>query len=1202
MNTKLRKLAVLSGFVALLLISSIAAVAQGITTGSISGTAYDPQKAVISGAKVTATQTETGATFTSKTTSEGYFLITNLPIGSYTVSIEAPKFSSLKVNNIEVKSGATSNIGSQVLNVGVSTETVTVEATAPLIETTSAQIGGSFDTKAVSQLPNAGAGFDNLALYVPGVANNGATNFSNSNGAAIANNGLRGRSNNFQIDGQANNDNSVAGPAIFLSNPDILGEVQVVTNNFGAEYGRNTGSVVNYVTKSGTNAFHGTGFEYNTGNWSFSKQNGQKNPLLGFCPSGVAAGTPTAFTPSCATPVIPRFVENRFGGTFGGPVAKDKIWFFASYQNDRQRAMSSATSTSLTPTPAGITALAAAFPGNNAVAALQKFGPYGIKVGNPTPAGPVSTITVSNGTSSVAVPFQFVSRTVGTPFDDTQITGRGDWQISGKDRFFVRYVYQDSINAVGSGTISSGAFVSVPAHDEQYGFDYTRDWSTHLVQQTRVGYSKAAFQFAGGAAFPDCSIEKVTDCAPNVGFSDSANAFTAFGLATNLPQDRQVHNTQYQSNLTAVFGHHTMKFGGEFDHQSSPNHFLPSINGGYTFSSAGTTNAFSQFISGAAGCTATPPATCSTLSLTNGPFNFDFRENDMAFYAQDDWRIRQNLTLNIGLRWEWDQQAMNMLHDISVKNVAAGFWQAGLPAGVTQIPHIPEDFNNFGPNIGFAWTPHIFQKLMGGDKTVIRGGYRIAYDPAYYNIFLNVATSAPVVNAGTITNVGLPSTLTGAGVQSAFLSSIPNGQNPGARNQTRVDPNFVNPYVEQWSLSIQRQLSSKISFETRYVGNHGVGNFQTINGNPLICSAFTGDTCTAGLMIQTPSAIPAGVTPCLPSQSAAGAGNAARGRTDCNFTNLRVRNNGAWSKYNGLQTEFKMRSFRGLTTNVAYTWSKATDNVSEIFSSTGGVTTPIAQNPFNSSNGERGVAAQSFPHVVSTYMIYELPWMKNQQGFMGRMLGGWQLSGTHRFQTGVPITPSQNTNNGDPYCDGGFNNSFIGATLDSCRPLVSNPNAPFNTSGRYLNATQLINVSNCASTAAGPIGPGSAFCPLITPADVHFVVNNTFAINALCAGNAFACSTGRNGFRAMNRNQLDLAVAKNFKLNERFGLQLRADAFNVLNYQYLGVPGLNVNNRNIGGISNVGGVSAIAAPGTFGETWGNAGSNRSMILNAHVTF
>src|SRR5262249_38670922 len=265
------------------------------------------------------------------TNGEGYFIIPNLPVGTYLLTIEAAKFSSLKVSNVQVTSGGNTNIGNQLLNIGVSSESITVEAAAPLIETTSAQVGGTFDSKAVSQLPNAGAGFDNLALYVPGVANNGATNFSNTNGAAIANNGLRGRSNNFQIDGQANNDNSVAGPGVFISNPDLVGEVQVVTNNFGAEYGRNTGSVVNYVTKQGTNAFHGSAFEYNTGNWSFSKQNGQKNPLLGFCPSGVAANSPTPFAAKCLTPVVPRFVENRFGGTFGGPVVKNKFWFFGSF-------------------------------------------------------------------------------------------------------------------------------------------------------------------------------------------------------------------------------------------------------------------------------------------------------------------------------------------------------------------------------------------------------------------------------------------------------------------------------------------------------------------------------------------------------------------------------------------------------------------------------------------------------------------------------------------------------------------------------------------------------------------------------------------------------------------------------------------------------------------------------------------------------
>lgn len=230
--------------------------------------------------------------------------------------------------------------------------------------------------------------------------------------------------------------------------------------------------------------------------------------------------------------------------------------------------------------------------------------------------------------------------------------------------------------------------------------------------------------------------------------------------------------------------------------------------------------------------------------------------------------------------------------------------------------------------------------------------------------------------------------------------------------------------------------------------------------------------------------------------------------------------------------------------------------------------------------------------------------MKSQQGFFGRVLGGWQVSGTHRFQSGAPITPSQNTNNGDPYCDLGFNNALAGA-IDSCRPLLSNPNAPFNTTGRYLSPTQLINVSNCATTSLTNllIGPGTASCPLINPADVHFIVNNTNAINALCGGNPFACSVSRNVYRAMPRNQLDLAVSKSFKLNERFSVQVRADVFNALNYQYLGVPGLNSNNRNLKGISsNSAQTAAVASPGTFGETWGNTGTNRSMTLNAHITF
>jgi hypothetical protein len=295
-----------------------------------------------------------------------------------------------------------------------------------------------------------------------------------------------------------------------------------------------------------------------------------------------------------------------------------------------------------------------------------------------------------------------------------------------------------------------------------------------------------------------------------------------------------------------------------------------------------------------------------------------------------------------------------------------------------------------------------------------------------------------------------------------------------------------------------------------------------------------------------------------------------------------------------VQNELKIRAFRGLTADVAYTFSKALDNTSEIFSSTGGISNPIAMNPFDPDASERGVSAQSFPHVVTTYWVYELPWKQSQQGFLGHLIGGWQLSGTHRYQSGVPFTPVQNTNNGDSYCDSAFNNNFIGSTLDSCRPILSNPSAPLNTSGRYINATQVINVSTCQSTAQ----VGTATCPVISPTDVHFIVNNTFAVNALCGGNPFACAVGRNVYRSDPRNQVDLSLQKNIKIRERMNLTLRGDAINAFNYQFYGVPGLNVNNKNAAGV----GAAGAPAPNTFGETWGNTGTFRSIFVSAHFTF
>src|SRR5438105_57538 len=305
--------------IALLLgLASTFAVAQGIVTGSISGIASDSSGALVSGARVSAKHLATNREYTTQSTGSGVISLRSLPPGNYDVRVEAPGFRAYESKGVSVNVGADTSLGAISLEVGSSTETVTVEGTAPLIEATTDQMSQSFSTESAANLP-IGNNFDSLTLFVPGVAAAGDMNFTNTNGSGFVSNGQRSRSNNFQIDGQNNNDNSIAGPSIFFGNQDAISEVQVVTN-YSAEYGRNTGSVVNYVTKSGTNQFHGTGYEFWAGNTFSSLTNEEKNPALGNCAPGQDPST------GCTKPVAAQYVDNRFGGTIGGPIVKDHAW------------------------------------------------------------------------------------------------------------------------------------------------------------------------------------------------------------------------------------------------------------------------------------------------------------------------------------------------------------------------------------------------------------------------------------------------------------------------------------------------------------------------------------------------------------------------------------------------------------------------------------------------------------------------------------------------------------------------------------------------------------------------------------------------------------------------------------------------------------------------------------------------------------
>lgn len=1156
----------IAAFIFLLLLTSFA-LGQGIVTGSMSATVQDASQGVIPNAKVTATDIARNTTVTVTTDSQGFFSFRNMPVGHYKVTIEASGFNQLILQDVEIVAGRNMVLPVQTLKVGMQSEVVEVTGATPIIETSSSQIGATFTQTTLKTMPLGYTGFDYLALFIPGVANNSTANFSNSNGSSLSNNGLRGRSNNFQIDGQGNNDNSVAGPSIFLNNQDAIGEVQVVTNNFSAEYGRNAGSVVNYVTKAGTNQLHGTAFFYDTGNWTQSLTHSQKTPYNGYCTPGQPVGTKTPYTGAsgCRTPVVPRNVDNWFGGTLGGPIVKDHAWFFGSYKNERQRAQSIATGSSYTPTPAGISALDSAFPGNAAVSWLKAQGPYGITYGNPTPVGTLKNVTVVGPAgNSVVVPMQFVTRTIGNNYDDTQVTGRGDVQISEKNRFFARYVFQKTTTAFGSGTGSYGGFVAVPAQDQQIGVDFSRTWSPTMVSQFRFSYSRAGFGFEGGAARPNCTRSNYMNCPSQIGFSDSGTytdpvtglksslGLTTIGLGNTYPQGRLINNSQWQSNHTFTHGRHTVKFGGEYDRQRSPNQFLPSVNGTFTFYNDATTgyNAFSEFIRGAANCSA--KTTCSTLTLTDGNYSFNFKEQDAALYVQDDWRVRDNLTLNLGLRWDYYGQAVNLLHDITVENVADGFWSSTAPTNVTELPTVKDNLKNFGPNVGFAWTPNGLPGFLSG-KLVLRGGFRIAYDPQFYNMFLNVASAAPVVNQGTLSNVGVVGT-TGKDIQAAYLSAIPRGANPGTRNQTRVTPDFRNPYTEMWSLGIEYQLSERLAFETRYVGNRAIDLFETVDGNPYLSSFPT-------------SYLPSGATPCA-DKNAAG-----YGRMDCNFALVRMRQNGAWSNYNGWQNQITLRRFHNFTGTINYTLGHAIDNVSDIFAATGPISNPAPQNPFN-PNADKGNSAQDFRHLFNLFMAYEVPWMKEQKGIVGHILGGFVLSGSYRYQSGSVYTPYQNVSNAA--CDTAWNNAFIGT--DSCRPILSNTMAPFDQVGIYKTvsgATSLYNVSTGAAT---------------TPDQVRFIVNNALADTNFCGGDPFKCTVGRNTFRGQPTDTVNLAISKGIKLNERMHFELRAEGFNIFNHQYLGLPGLSVNGAN------------FANGGTFGSTAYGSGSVRYIVISGHLSF
>ncbi|MGH9871532.1 MAG: carboxypeptidase regulatory-like domain-containing protein [Pyrinomonadaceae bacterium] len=984
---------------AVLMCLSVSVSAQ--TTGSISGVVKDEKGAIIPKATVALREVTTNNSRTTTSDDEGRYRFNNLYVGDYEISVQTPGFGKY------VQSGITLSLNQDAvvdvaLQAGAVQATVNVVENAALINTSNAEVSVTFDSRRVSELPLApNRNVFNVALGAPGVSQLGSGQSAFSQGVQFSANGGRTRSNNFMIDGQDINDPSISGGQQAINNPDIVQEVRLITNQFLAEYGRNAGSVLNIVTKAGTNDYHGTAFMFHNDNNLNACNN--LNKTGGFCKK-------TATDPSQRK--APFRIENQIGFTIGGPVylpkfgeggrsvysGRDRTFFFGSYQRWSDRQLGSGFTLVGAPTEAGRQVLQAAAGNRPQVQALLKYLPAA-----QTGGGPTRTFTV--GGQTFTVPTGSITGSASSFFDDHQASFRIDHRINQANTLNSRYLYDDA-DSGGTGQVTPPGNTSrAVSRSQAMNITLTSVITPNLVNEVRAAWSR----FASVSASDDPSSElipsiEITELGMS-GFNAATNR-TAIGLAVNLPQFRNNNTYQIQDNLVWTHGSHSMKFGADIRRVQVKSFFVPTIRGRLAYST------LQRFVDDTADL-----ASQVNRPLPGGQELQYYYWWDQYYYAQDSWKVRPNFTLTYGLRYELPGNNFDDLVPVNDRIVAAN----GNDERFRFTPVPGADTNNFQPRIGFNWNPRTrtggpIGLLTGGDKLVIRGGYARTHDSSFININLNIASAFPFIAA-----INLPA----VGAFAAIPTAQPAGLNPANFARTIVAKDFRSPVYDQFSFEVQRELSNDLVLRVGYVGTRGRDLFASVDGNPRLP--------TNNVFIS--SAAPGSVNnPCRTTTFSA---------TNCTLGVIRLRANKAESDYHSMQVSFDKRFSRGFSAGLHYTWSSFIDTASEIFNPSGGEVA-VAQDSRNQA-GDRARSSYDRPHRLSGNFVYELPWFREQQGIAGHLLGGWQLNGFVTFQSGAPFTP---LNGADPT---GALNGIDGLVGNAIRANVI---APLPTS----NTEQLFNL------------------------------------------------------------------------------------------------------------------------------------------------
>ena len=1105
---------------------------------SIRGTVADQSGALIPDAKITVTNSATGLTRTVTSGKDGTFGFLQLPVGDYSVRIEKQGFKTYSATGLHLDVNQVFAMNAKI-DLGTVSEVVSVEANQLQVETTTPQRGDVVDSSQILDLPLIGRNWVNLQQLESGVV------AASDGRGEYATNGSQTTQNSFLINGTDTNDLPLNTRTVVPSE-DAIEEFRMVTNTINPEYGRNSGAIMNAVIKSGSNRFHGDVFEFYRDTFLNAKD---------------------WFTHQAAV-----FHQNQYGATIGGPVWKNHTFFFFSYQGVRNREPEPAGASNSSPvyTSGQRTGAAGAFTGiGNSLSPFPLVGDNGTTY----PAGtPYSTI-FSQGAIPTAdfdpIASKLVSQFVPLPNSGTNVFTFNPIQTSTDDQYLFRldqnigkrdqiwgswlqesFPFTSTIPFPGTGASIPGFAAINKQHFKLLTVSWSHTLNDHMINELRAGYNRFNY-----LALDPTQITQPSSYGFNITPQDPGAAslpamfitglfnlgFTEFG-----PQPRIDQTYEVVDNFSFTHGNHTMKAGWDMRRFQVKNPFFAQNNGFYLYNGGGTFstgNPGADFLLGV-------PDLYAQASGGNG----DDRAQEYYSYFQDQWKVRPNFTFTYGLGWTIDTAMVDLAYgghgmaafypgkqSVVFPNAPVGVVYSGDPGVHPTGTNHP--FRNFGPRLGFAYSPD-WGKLTGAGKTSIRGGFGMYYNRTEEELNLqfqgvppnSIATNGAGTTGGSPSfanpfvdiagrsgfNVSNPFPFTGASSGVQFLAT--NGNLPvWSGCCSTIDPRNVDPTSYNYNLTIERQISSTMLASVGYVGSVArhleIGHPLNLI-NPAACVAAGPNVCTPGNQLTTAP---------FATQDYLYPGN-IYGTID----QISTMGN---SHYNSLQAGIKKRLSRGLQFTANYTWSHSFDNGSGFENTSfggggfGGLSATRAYNPYLPASNKGSSIFDARNRLVIGY-VYELPHPHVENGLLSRVTRGWAISGITTFQSGFPM---------DVIDSSGWSLHNYPGNSDFAGMDVPNVGAIQYLNPRTTNASTGVPMWFSASSFVG-------YCPTYSnPVPAGCVPAGTF-------GNA-----PRNVLHGPGINNWDFQLFKDTNFTESTKLELRIEFYNVFNHEQFWAGGI-VNN------------------------------------------